>query len=248
MSMRRTLGCVSGIAFGMLMLASPASAQVVQSIQVGGGWFFPRGEDSRVVGDVLVANLTNKGTIPGYSDALLFDIGDFRSGNVVGEWNVTFGDRVEIGASLGYSSQSVPSVYQDFENANGFEIRQELKLRIVPVMGIVRFMPFGRAGTVQPYVGAGLGALNFRYSEAGEFVDPSNLDIFEARYTATGTTLGTALLGGVKLPLGGDIYGLNIEYRYQFGSGNTGGASNGFLDEKIDLSGGTFNFTFQVRF
>ena len=114
--MRRILGWVSGIAFGMLMLASPASAQVVQSIQVGGGWFFPRGEDSRVVGDVLVANLTNKGTIPGYSDALLFDIGDFRSGNVVGEWNVTFGDRVEIGASLGYSSQSVPSVYQDFEN------------------------------------------------------------------------------------------------------------------------------------
>ncbi len=246
--MRRTVGWVSGAVLGVVLLASPASAQVVQSVQFGGGLFWPKGEDGRATGDVLVSNLTNKGTIPGYTDALVFEIKDFKAGNVVGEWNVTFGDRVEVGASVGFYTRSVPSVYRDFVDLDGTEIEQDLKLRIMPVMAIVRFMPFGRAGTVQPYVGFGAGVLRFRYSEIGEFVDPSNFDIFEDRYVATGSAPGGAFLGGLKLPLGGDIYGLNLEYRYQFGTGNTGGASNGFLDEKIDLSGGMFNVLFQVRF
>jgi hypothetical protein len=232
----------------MLMVAAPASAQVVQSIQFGGGLFFPRGVDSRATGDVLVANLTNKGTIPGFTDELVFELKDFRSGQVSGEWNVTFGDRVEIGAGVGYYSRAVPSVYRDFVDLDRSEIEQTLRLRIVPIMATVRFMPFGHAGSAQPYIGAAAGVLRYRYSEIGQFVDPSNFDIFDDRYTVSGSAPGGAFLGGVKLPLGGDIYGLNLEYRYQFGTGDTGGASNGFLDEKLDLSGGSFNVSFQIRF
>jgi hypothetical protein len=246
--MRRRFGWVSGGVLGLLMLAWPASAQVVQSFQFGGGLFTPRGLDSRVIGDVLVSNLTNKGTIPGYTDALVFELKEFRGGNVVGEWNVTFGDRVEVGGSLGFYSRSVPSIYRDFVDLDRSEIEQRLRLRIVPVMATVRFMPFGRAGGAQPYIGVGAGMLRYRYSEIGQFVDPSNFDIFDDRYIVTGTAPGGAFLGGVKLPVGGDVYGLNLEYRYQFGTGKTGGSANGFLDEKIDLSGGLLNVTFQVRF
>jgi hypothetical protein len=142
----------------------------------------------------------------------------------------------------------VPTLYLDLEDEQGRDINQEIGLRVVPVTGIIRFLPFGRAGDVQPYVGAGLAALNFRYSEVGEFVDGDTLDIFDDRYTVSDTALGGLLLGGVRLPLGGDIYGLGIEYRYQFGAGNTGGLDNGFLADKIDLSGGQLNFSFSVRF
>ena len=57
----------------------------------------------------------------------------------------------------------MPSVYAASVNANGSEIEQELKLRIVPLTATVRFLPIGH-GSVEPYVGAGIGAFNWRYS------------------------------------------------------------------------------------
>ena len=246
--MLRMSGRTVGLVIGAMLMAAPASAQVVQSLNVGGGWFFPRGEDSRAQGDVLVRNLTNGGTIEGLDDSLLFFIDDFRSGQFTGEWNIAFGPRVEVAAGVSYYSDAVPSVYRDLVNEDRTEIAQTLRLRIVPVTAAVRFLPFGRPGNIQPYVGAGVGLFNYRYSESGEFVDPVDLSVFDQRYVATGNTPGALLLGGVRFPIGGDIYGLNVEYRYQFAVGDTGGEANGFLADKIDLSGGNLTFSFMVRF
>ena len=234
----------------LCVMASPSAAQVVHSVQVGLGAVFPAGFDSRVNDDVLLRNAIGEAlpADPFLTDALAFTMGDFNSFNVMGEWNVTLGDRIEFGAGLGFYRQTVPTVYYDLEDQGGRDIFQELSLRVMPITGLVRFMPFGRAGQVQPYVGAGLSALTYRYIEAGDFVDGETLEIYTDRYAVTGVTLGAVLLGGVKLPINGDIYSLNIEGRYQFGAGDTGGSSNGFLADKIDLSGGQLNFTFQVRF
>ena len=245
----RSLICLSCLAVA-LFVATPASAQVVQSVQVGVGGHFPAGFKSRADDDVLLRNSLGE-TLPGdrtLTDALAFEMGDFRSANLLGEWNLTFGDRIEFGAGLGFYRKTVPTVYYDVTDQRGRDIGQELSLRVVPVTGIVRFMPFGRAGQPQPYVGAGLAVLNFHYSESGDFVDGDTLDIFTDRFAVNGTAVGALLLGGVKLPLNGDIYGLNIEARYQMGLGDTGGTSNGFLADKIDLSGAQLNVTFQVRF
>jgi len=233
----RTIGL---LALG-LALAAPASAQPVQSLHLGVGVFSPRGFDSRVEGDVLVENLTT-------FEPLLFRIEDFRNANVLGEWQLAFGDRVEVAAGVGYYSESVPSVYRELIDQDGTEITQDLKLRIVPITGVVRFMPFGRASDIQPYVGAGIGAFNWRYTESGEFVDTFDFTIFEDRFVASGTDFGPVVLGGVRIPLGGDIYGLTLEYRYQIAEGETGGFDNGFLADAIDLSGGNFNVGFLIRF
>ncbi len=133
-------------------------------------------------------------------------------------------------------------------------------------MAVVRFLPFGRAGGTQPYVGAGLGLLQYRYSEIGRFVDPETLDYFDSstlnvddRFktcskanwlgpTVCGTAAGSVILGGLRLPLGGDVYGMSLEGRYLMGVGETGGLDAGFLDEKIDLSGFQFNIGFHMRF
>jgi hypothetical protein len=239
--MLRTLVRSGGILLATLLIAAPAAAQVVHSVHFGGGVFLPRGFDTRVDGDTLVANLVNE-------EPLLYEISDFRGGQVFGEWNVTFGQRVEEGAGVGYYGRTVPSVYRSLVNEDGFEIEQDLRLRIVPLTGIVRFLPFGEPHQVQPYVGAGVAILNWRYSEAGEFVDTSDFSIFGARFTETGSDVGGIVLGGVRIPIDGDIYGLTLEYRYQFGSGNTGGLDAGFLGDKIDLSGGMFNIGFLIRF
>jgi hypothetical protein len=234
--------------------AVPATAQVVHSVQVGAGFFNPRGLDSRVFGDVLVRNATGAPLdwYPDLSDALVFDMGQFLSGQVSGEWNVAFGNHIEIGAGVGWYSDSVPSVYYDLVDEGGREIVQTLALRIVPTTAVVRFLPFGRAGDIQPYVGAGVGLFNYRYSEYGEFVwvDEETLDLVirPEQYTATGWAPGGVVLGGLRVPLGGDVFGLTFEGRYQFATGETGGIEAGFLDEKIDLDGGQFNVGLLVRF
>lgn len=230
--------------------AAPASAQVVQSLHLGGGVFIPKGLDSRVEGDVLVRDYYGEYLpfYPDLSDALAFDMGDFRGGQVFAEWNVAFGNHVEVGVGAGVYRRSVPTVYYDLVDDFGGEIEQTLRLRVAPVTAVVRFLPFGDATTVQPYVGAGVGLFNFRYSEFGRFVDPDTLDIYEDRFSTTGSVPGAIVLGGLRVPLGGDVFGLTLEGRYNIATGDTGGIDNGFLDEKIDLGGGQFNIGVLVRF
>ena len=239
-----------GLALALLIMAAPASAQVVHSVQLGAGFVFPRGLDSRDDNDVLVRNIIGESlpAIPSLSDALAFEVNDFQTGQLFGEWNVAFGDHIEVGAGLGFYRKTVPTVYLELVDDSEFEIEQQLRLRVVPVTGVVRFLPLGRPGDVQPYVGAGLSVLNFAYTERGDFVDGETLEVYPERYHASGTTLGGLLLGGVRFPLGGDIYGFGIEGRYQFGTGDTGGVEEGFLADKIDLGATQLNFTFLIRF
>ena len=229
-----------------LVAAVPAYAQVVHSVAFGAGAFFPKSCDSRLdcrtsrgSDDVLVEDL----------QSLAFDIKDFRGATVFGEWNITFDDRVEVGLGAGFYRRTVPSVYRDFVDIDFTEIEQDLRLRIIPVSAVVRFLPFNRAGQLQPYLGGGVAALNWKYTETGEFVDFENDNtIFEDRFVASGTTLAPVVLGGLRMPINGDVYALNAELRYQFGKGDTGGFENGFLAEKINLGGMNFTLGFQIRF
>ena len=265
MSRRVVRSVVAVFMLSSAVAVAPASAQTVHSLNVGGGWFFPRGIDSRPTDDVFVRNYFGESNLPAFpldpqvTDALLFQgMEDFRSGTFFGEWNISFGHRVEVGAGVGFYQKTVPTVYRDIVNGDfdpPREIAQEIGLRIVPITGVVRFLPFGRAGDVQPYVGAGISALNYRYFERGEFVDVETGEVFCAgtpgcvtpEYRTSGTAIGGVWLIGVKLPFGGDIYGMNAEYRRQYGTGDAG-IDKGFVADKIDLGGGSLLFSFTVRF
>jgi hypothetical protein len=200
------------------------------------GGFFPRGEDARVDGDVLFADL----------DELAFEVGDFKGGSISGEWLFALGDFTEAGVSAGFYQRTVPSVYRAFQNADGSEIEQDLKLRIVPVTATIRFLPAGR-GTVEPYVGVGIGAFNWRYSETGEFVDFSDSSIFRSRFVAKGTAVGPVVLAGIRAPIA-DVWDIGGELQYQRASGDTKASESGLLGDKIDLGGWHALLTMHVRF
>jgi hypothetical protein len=249
--MMRTVRAAS-LTFILAALATPASAQVVQSLGFGAGWFTPRAFDARVTGDVLVADLTQP-VVPGYeplTSSLAFKIGDFHGVPLFGEWNVAFGRHLEASAGVTYYSRKVHSVYADWLNeARGrAEIEQDLRLRMIPITAAVRFLPMGDATGFQPYVGGGVAIVPFRYTETGDFLDPSDLSIFNARFVASGTATGPVLLGGIRMPMGGDVYALTIEGRYQWVDGATGGVAKDFLGDRLDLSGGTVNFGLLIRF
>lgn len=238
-SLIRTLALTAGL----LLPAAAASAQVVQSFHVSAGAFLPRSFDVRVDRDVLVEDLTTV-------EPLLFNINEFKSWNVGGEWLVAFNKHIEFSAGLSYYNEAVPSIYCCLVNSlnNDSDISQTLRLQIMPITGLVRFLPFGGPGSFQPYAGVGVSALTWRYSEVGDFVDLSDNTIFPAQFRASGVAPGVVLVLGARVPIGGDIYGLSFEWRNQFGSGDTGGAENGFLSDKVDLGGQQINFGFLVRF
>ena len=238
--MRHTVKVLGvGLLMTAAMIARPASAsaQVVQSLNLNLGVFMPRGEDTRVAKDVWLANL------PVYR----FEVKDFTGGEVSGEWNFAFGDRVELGLGAAFYQRTIDTNYRDYTNPNGSEIQSKFKLRTAPLTAVVRVMPFGNSRTFQPYVGGGIGVINWRYSEVGDFIDfNDNNNVYRAQYTANGNKMAPVILAGFRAPVGGDVWAITFEGRYIRAEGDL--STNDFLGSKIDMGGTSLRFGVLLRF
>jgi hypothetical protein len=219
---------------------APQPALAQQSVNFYLGGFVPRDVDARSDGDVLVGNLFNPPDL-----GLAFDVDDFNGFTFGGEWLFGLTDYLEGGFGIGLYSRGVDSVYADLTHANQAEIEQELKLRIVPITATVRFLPLGRGAAVEPYVGAGVGIFAWRYSEAGEFVDPFDYTIFPGTFEDSGATAGPVILGGLGVPIGSASVG--FEVRWQSAQGELD-EDQGFAGTEIDLGGFSYLATFKLRF
>lgn len=220
----------------LVMLPARSFAQQ-QMLNVSLGYFSVQAEDARASGDVLVGN----------RDFLAFNISDFSNAALNGEWLVGIGDKFEVGAGLGYYHRSVPSVYAGSVRNDGTEIEQRLKLRIVPLTALVRVLPRGGRDGIQPYLGVGVGAFRWRYSETGDFVDFSERGnpIFHATYAGEGTSVGPLFLGGLRMPVN-DAMNVGFELRYQKAEGKLD--ETDFYGSRIDLGGFTVQGSWGVRF
>jgi len=231
--MRHKAGVTLLILSALLLHASLASAQQSVNFQVGS--FTPRAEDGRTSSDVFVTNL----------QYLRFAIRDFRAITGGVEWLVPVGSNLEAGIGVGYYLRGVPTVYDGWVNADGSDIALEMKLRIIPVVASVKFLPFGSRRTLQPYVGVGVAVYVWRYSEAGEFVDfNDNNTIYRASYVANGTSVGPVATFGVRARVSNQI-DAGVELRGQWGRGNL---SSDFLSNRIDLGGVNVLGTLRFRF
>jgi outer membrane protein W len=230
--MRRLLSLsLMTLAFGAVA-AQPASAQQSLNLYVGG--FVPRAQDARDPNDVLLNNL----------NFLAFNIKDFNTATIGGEWLIGLGNNFEGSLGVGFHTRTVPTVYLNFVNTDGSEIQQDLKLRVVPFTATVRFLPIGRHNGIEPYIGAGVGVFNYRYSESGQFL-ATDQTIFRNTFVGSGTATGPVILAGVRVPVGS--WGVGGEIRYQSAKGNLP-ANQDFAGSVIDLGGFNYLFTINVRF
>lgn len=222
--------------------AVPARAQD-QGFSVNFGYFWPKGEDSRTTGDVLTANKCLDVSFA--CEPQLFDIGDFGGGTFGAEYIVGVGRFVEVSAGVGYYQRTVPVVYERVTDSDGSEIDSDFKLRMVPITGIVRFIPTGRRAPIQPYAGIGVAALRWRYSETGEFVDPITFEVFRDQFKDEGTEIAPIFLGGLRAPIG-DNFLIGGEVRFTNAKGDLDSAQ--FQGDRIDLGGTTFLANLTWRF
>ena len=238
--MRRSLLCAGVLAL-LAVLAMPSSSFAQQSVNFYLGGFVPRSVDARDQDDVLLNNL----------DVFNFDLGAFKGVTFGGEWLVGVSRFAEVGLGVGYYSQTVPSAYWDYGNTDGSDIQQDLALRMVPFTATVRWLPLGRQGGFVPYLGAGVGIIQFRYSESGDFVDfndcarDRSCALFNDTFTGSGAATGPLFLGGARFPVG--PVGIGGELRYQHAKGDLP-ASEDFAGPKIDLGGFSYLVTVNVRF
>jgi hypothetical protein len=230
--MRFRVACAV-VSLASLLGVDAAFAQQ-QSLNFSLGYFMVRGEDARVEGDALVVN----------RDLYLFDFDDFNGASLGADYLIGFGEYFEFGAGIGYTSQAVDTIYDDYVRPDGSEIEQQLKLRVVPMSATVRVLPLGRRSAFQPYVGGGIGFYNWRYSETGDFVDFSlpGQPIFRESYVASGTSVGPVAVFGLRFPVGNVTIG--GEMRYQKAEGELD--ERDFLGPKIDLGG--FHYSATVGF
>ena len=227
---------------GLLAFAAPAQAQD-QGFSVSLGYFAPRGEGGRVDGDVLNANRCIDTAF--LCEPLLFDIGDFGGATVSGEYVIGVGRYLEAAVGAGFYQRTVPSIYEFVTRPDDTEIEQDLKLRVVPLTATLKFVPTGRDAGLQPYVGAGIAALRWSYSETGEFVDPVDSSIFRDSFTADGTEIAPVIFGGLRAPIGASTM-LGGEVRYQRADVEL--PEDEFLGDRLDLGGLTFQANLTWRF
>ncbi len=225
---------ISAVALLAVLLVGAVPAQAQQSFDINLGYFGPRSEEGRINGDVLVINRSY----------LAFDLDEL--GGFYGEaaWSLELGKYFEASIGTGFYQSTAPSVYLDYVNESGREIYQELKLRNIPVTGLVRIFPVGHRRGVQPYVGGGVAMNIWQYSETGEFVDFWDDSIYRADYVANGTAFGPVGLAGVRARVAGSG-DLGVEWRYTWGEGDL---NEDFLGEKIDLGGWMLLTTLKLRF
>lgn len=234
----KTWLAVLGVAFLLLPASARAQSQVMNfSI----GYFSVLGESSRVSGDVLVADLSD-------AEPLLFKIGDFSGVTFGAEWLIGLNHYADVGVGASWYQHTVPSIYRNSVRPDGTEITQDLKLRIAPITATVHLYPMGKNNGIQPYLGAGIGIFPYHYSEVGDFIDTSDYSIFHNQYVKNGTSFGPVFLGGIRTPVGQALM-IGAEVRYQHAHGDLPlGGFEGFLGDKIDLGGWTWNFTTGIRF
>lgn len=226
------------MASAVMVLACSGAAQAQDAV-IGGniGGFLVRNEESRDRTDILRQNLS----------FLEFDLADFNGATIGGDFAISLGSFIEVGAGINYYQRTVPTVYSDFVDSDGTEIDSDLKFRNIPLTLTAKVFPLTRDAGVQPYIGGGVQFNRWRYTEVGEFLDFDNGDIFRDSFTDDGLEIGPVILAGIRFPVGSSAL-LGGEWRYSTAKA-TVDPSLGFFGDTLDLGGNTFLFTvaFKLR-
>lgn len=244
MTMPRT----APLALLLVALAAPLGAQSGNgylfgapdarlSVHAGYARAFARSE----VFDFVIGNLT-------------LERGAFSGPSVGGEFALSVAPRLDVALNLDYSSAIAQSEDRGYLDNNNLPIEQSTSFRRMPLTANARLylVPRGRAvgslawipARVVPWVGAGGGALWYRFRQEGDFVDYRTLNVFAAKLESSGWTPAVNGLGGVDVTLSPRV-AMTADARYTWAKAALSRDFSNF--DRIDLSGVTAALGFTIR-
>jgi hypothetical protein len=250
MRVRPLLACLIGAGLGAGLLPQPAAAQAS-----GDGFLFRP----------PVASLTLRG---GFHHANAgSDIFDFTTeqltvgrrdfgGPLVGtDLAIRLSPRFDLSLGAAYAGARAASEFRDWVGSDDLPIEQTTNFERVPLTASVKayLAPRGRSigsfawipDRVSPYIGAGGGAMWYRFRQEGEFVDFRTLDVFRDDIQSSGWAPTGHGMAGLDVWFTSRI-GLTGEARYTVARAELRDAFEAF--EPIDLSGLAASVGIQVRF
>lgn len=253
----RTLGVVmtTGRSAALLLVATaiavtrPSLAQTAGDgflFRAPGGSFGVYGGFDRAIASSDVFTFVTK--------QLTLNRGDFSSAKLGGNLAVRLSPSDDIVFDVNYASVSRRSEFRDWIDQNNLPIEQTTSLRRIPVtLSIKHYLaPRGRAigrfawipAARSAYVGMGVGMMQYRFHQVGDFVDFNTLNVFPDEFESKGWTPVLHALAGLDVGLSRLIV-LTGEARYTFAKAQMGRDFTGF--NRIDLSGISVTAGFSIR-
>ena len=170
---------------------------------------------------------------------------DFSSLTVGGDFAFHVAKRVDVVLSGGYSRSNHKSEFRDFVDNNDLPIEQTTTFERLPVTANLRFnlsQPGRTIGSlawipnrIVPYVGAGVGAMRYRFRQDGDFVDFNTNAVFPSVLDSEGWALVGQAMAGVDYNFSPRL-GLSLDARYMHAKGELDPQRYKGYD-KLDLSG-----------
>jgi opacity protein-like surface antigen len=180
---------------------------------------------------------------------------DFNAVDIGGDLAFTISPRLDLTFDLSYSGVDKGSESRNFVDNNNQPIEQSTSFSRTPLTVNARYylMDRGRRighyawvpNSIAPYVGAGVGIMNYAFDQKGDFVDDSTLAVFTDRFHSSGWAPMAQVLAGVEWSLSPG-WAVRTEARYLTASAAPSSDFSGF--HRIDLSGFTASAGFLVRF
>jgi opacity protein-like surface antigen len=180
---------------------------------------------------------------------------DFSSLTVGGDFAFHATDRVDLVLAGGYSRSNHKSEFRDFVDNNDLPIEQMTTFERLPITANVRVnlsQPGRTVGRlawipsrVVPYIGAGVGAMRYRFRQDGDFVDFNTNAVFSSVLDSEGWALVEQAMAGVDYNFSPQ-WGLSLDARYMHARGDLDAARYKGYD-KLDLSGATATIGLSFR-
>lgn len=180
------------------------------------------------------------------TDELTLGRSDFGSGNFGVDLAVSIAPRFELVFGVDRSSSSTRSEYREWVDNNSEPIEQRTRLQRTPFMAGMRYYLSDRGrriGSVAwvparftPFVSASAGVVNYKFEQAGDFIDTQTLVVFGDRLTSSGWTKAFQGGAGAQWNLNQRV-NLTGEVRYLHANGEGDEPFGDFSGYKVNLSG-----------
>ncbi len=169
---------------------------------------------------------------------------DFDAPTLGFDFALLLNQRLDAVFGFEYSRSSTTSEFRDFVGTDDLPIVQETKLTQFPLTASLKLYltPRGQevsryawvASSAAPFVGAGVGLQWYKFEQVGEFVDFTDLTIFDATLASSGWAPTVHVFGGIDVKLNRKMF-LTVEGRYAWADSKLKDDFTGF--EPIDLTG-----------
>ncbi len=187
---------------------------------------------------------TDSGIFDMITDELTLEKGDFDTWDLGVDLGFYMNNRIDLVLSLDTSEQTKNSEFRDYIDDQGFPITQSTKFSQTPITLGVRYLivPRGRQvgqyawlpSRIVPYLSGGAGILNYKFEQAGDFVDYSTMEIFPAVLKSSDNVTIIYLGCGADYNIFKSLY-LTLDFRYSWADDSMSGDFTGF--DPIDLEG-----------